>query len=370
MGRSRQEACAAALREQQSLRKREAFLAAALQVAAERRQPQVAAEQENRRDSVAAVNIVRRKAKEARQRLSFTLDERRLKLSALLEEERREQKAALQRMQHSVALKEQDIMNRAARLKELRDEERKEQDDRMRALRWRREQEHDILQESKLRLKEMIEANESQIALKNKRQQEEKNDAAVFEALWTEDLNAKRLRERRSVAERLKKMDQTKQALLNQIEERQEARQQEIQRLRVENELEIRRLQEESEAAARQRQLQQEEAARKRKEMDTVLAQQLAERHQLRLEEAALERQQLAAQAKLGRTAEDRAQLMKTMEIVNANHIRLLMQQDKQKQMRELQDLDAQYIREQAAAEDREAREVSLKKQFPPFRPL
>ncbi|KAL8445102.1 hypothetical protein Emag_005209 [Eimeria magna] len=354
MGISRQEACAAAIREQQSLRKRDAFLAVALQNLAEQRQPQLAAEQESRRNSVAALNFLRRKTKEARQQLVYSLDERRLKLCVLLEEERREQKAALQRMQHSVALKEQDIKERAAILKELRGEERKEQDGRMRALRWRREQEHHILQESRLRLKGVVAANDYQIALKNKRQQEEKDDAAIFEALWTEDLNAKKLREWRIIAERLKKIDQTKQALLNQIAKREETRQQEIQRLRVENQLEIRRLQEESEAAKTQRQLQQEEAAKRRKEMDDVLAQQLAERYQLRLKDAALEREQLAAQAKLGVPAEDRAQLMKTMERVNADHIRL---QDKQKQMQELQELDAQYLREQAAAEDREARE-------------
>ncbi|KAL8274808.1 hypothetical protein Esti_001283 [Eimeria stiedai] len=367
MWKSRQGLCAAAIREQQSLRKRDAFLAAALEVAAEQRQPQLVAEQATRSDAVAAMHILRRKTKEARQQLSSRLDERRLKLCLLFEDERGEENAALRRMQHSVGLKEQDIMSRAAALRRLRDEERKKQDDRMRAVKWQREHEHSLLQTSKLRLKEVVAANEAQIASKIRRQQKEKEAAAVFEALWTEDLNGKRLRERRIVTGKLKKLEQTKEALLDQIAKREETRQQEIQRLRAENELEIRRLHEESESAARQRQLEQGEKAKKRREMGNALAQQLTERHQLRLKDAALEQEQLEAQAKLGLKAKNRTQLMKTMEVANANH---LMHQDKQKQMQELKEIEAQYTREQAAAEDCKTREVSHKQHYPHFQPL
>ena len=60
-------------------------------------------------------------------------------------------------------------------------------------------------------------ANQAQIASKCRRKQRQEQDDAVFEALWTESLNAKRLGERRALAATLKKTEEIKAALLEQV---------------------------------------------------------------------------------------------------------------------------------------------------------
>lgn len=64
---------------------------------------------------------------------------------------------------------------------------------------------------------QMVRVNELQMAAKCRREQQERKDAEVFQALWTEDLNAKRLRERRALASTSKKAEQLKAALLDQV---------------------------------------------------------------------------------------------------------------------------------------------------------
>lgn len=64
---------------------------------------------------------------------------------------------------------------------------------------------------------QVVAENDFLVASKHRRQQQEKEESAVFEALWTEDLNAKRLRERRDRAAKLKRMELMKEALLEQV---------------------------------------------------------------------------------------------------------------------------------------------------------
>ncbi|KAL8430369.1 hypothetical protein Efla_001134 [Eimeria flavescens] len=360
MGRSRLEASAVALREQQSMRQREASVAAALQIAEEHHQQQLAARQAARREAVGESTSILRTAAAEKQRLSSLLNERRSKLWALLDLERKEAETTLRKMQHNALLKEHDIMRRAGALKEKREKERTEQDNRLLALRRHREEENVRSQESTLRLLEVNAANDFQIDSKYRRQLDQKREDAVFEALWTEDLNAKRLRERRDIEAKLRKTEQIRKSLCEQITKRRQEREKALATLKLEKEQEACRLHKDLELAARHRSLQQAEAAKKRKEMDHALAQQLKERRQRQLEEAALERQQLAAQARLGLMAEERAFLMKTMENENAKHIRLLMEREKQKQLKELRELDYLYIQEQVTAEDRKELEVQI----------
>lgn len=63
----------------------------------------------------------------------------------------------------------------------------------------------------------MLAANAMQIASKQKQQEERAEEEKVFHALWTESLNEKRLRERRDINASIKKTEQTKAALLEQV---------------------------------------------------------------------------------------------------------------------------------------------------------
>ncbi|CDI74189.1 hypothetical protein, conserved [Eimeria praecox] len=358
MGLSRQAAVAGAIREQNLLRQREAYLAAAKDVLAESLQLQHTAQVSQRRETAAAEATLRRRVLELRQQFSPRLAERRQKLKALLDSEHAQAEVALRQLQHSAAAREKSIMQRATALKQKHDQERDQEDERLLALRMKQERGDLRLQEHKQLVQEMLAANAAQIAFKKKQQEEQAKEEKVFHALWTEGLNEKRLRERRAMTANVKKAEQTKAALLEQIARREEKRQEELKRLQIENEEETQRLKEEAEAAVLQRQQQQAAAIQRRREMDLVLAEQLEERNRRKLEDAELERRQLDTQAKMGLQAEDRARLIKEIEVNNANNVRILMQQEKQRQAQELREFDAFCIREQLANEERKELEV------------
>ncbi|CDJ53674.1 hypothetical protein, conserved [Eimeria brunetti] len=294
MGLSRQAAVAGAIREQKLLRQREAYLAAAHDVLAERLQLQHCAQVSERREAAAEEAVLRRRVRELRRQFSPRLEERRRKLKALLDSEQAQAEAALQQLQGTAAAREKVIMERATALKQKHDQERDKEDERLLTLRMKQERGDLRAQEYKELVQEMLAANAMQIACKKKQQEELAKEEKVFHALWTEGLNEKRLRERRAINANIKKAEQTKSVLLEQIAKRKEQRQEELERLRIENEEEIRRLDEEAQAAAEQRRQQQAAAVQRRKEMDRALAEQLEERDRRRLEDAELEREQLA----------------------------------------------------------------------------
>ncbi|CDJ27242.1 uncharacterized protein EMH_0083350 [Eimeria mitis] len=353
MGLSRQAAVAGAIREQKLLRQREAYLAAAKDVLAERRQLQHNAQVSRRREAAAEEATLRRRVLELRRQLAPRLEERRRKLKALLDSEHAQAEAALRQLQDSAATREKAIMQRATALKQKHDQERDREDERLLALRMKQEQGELRSQEYKQLVQEMLAANALQIASKQRQQQEKAEEENVFHALWTEGLNEKRLRDRRAIIANMKKAEETKAALLEQIAKREEKRKEELERIRIENEAEISRLQEEAEAATEQRRQQQAAAIQRRKEMDLFLAEQLKERNRQRLEDAELERRQLDTQAKMGLQAEDRARFIKEIEVNNAHHVRILMQQEKQRQLQELREFDSFCVREQLAEEER-----------------
>ncbi|CDJ59796.1 hypothetical protein, conserved [Eimeria maxima] len=358
MGLSRQAAVAGAIHEQKLLRQREAYLAAAKDVVAERLQLQHIAQVSKRREDAAAEATLRRRVLQLRQQFSPRLEERRRKLRALLDSENAEAQGTLVQLQDNASTRERTIMERATALKQKHDQERDKEDERLLALRMKHERGDLRLQEHKQLVQEMLAANAMQIASKQRQEEEKAREEKVFHALWTEGLNEKRLRERRAITANRKKTEQTKAALLEQIAKREEKRQEELERLRIENDEEIRRLQDEAQAAAEQRQQQRTAAIQRRREMDMVLAEQLEERNRRQLEEAELERIQLDTQAKMGLQAEDRARLIRAIEVNNAHNVRILMQEEKRRQAQELREFDAFCIREQLADEERKELEV------------
>lgn len=155
MGLSRQAIVSGALREQKLMRRREEFLAAALDVVNHQKEIQHIAEVFRRREAAAAAATLRRRVCEVRSQLSSGLEERRCKLKALLEGEQNEAKAMIRQLQQSAATREHAMMQRAEALRRKRDQERNEEDKRLDNLRHRQGQDDLRLQEHRKLVKEV-----------------------------------------------------------------------------------------------------------------------------------------------------------------------------------------------------------------------
>ncbi|OEH75811.1 hypothetical protein cyc_05032 [Cyclospora cayetanensis] len=247
MGKSRQAAVVGALLEQDMLRQREASLTAAADIVAEQRGLQLIASVVNRQNTAAADATLWRRVVEVRRQLSSGIHERRHKLKALL----------------------------------------------------------------KLEYDQTLAENEIQIALKSRRQHQEAKDEKVFEAIWTEALNKKILRERSAVTMRQKRAEELRAALREQIASRQDNRLKEMERLKIENQEEAYRLKAEAESAVELRRQQHTAALQRRREMDAILILQLEQKHRRRMEEAALDRCQLETQTMIRPDAEGHAQFFR-----------------------------------------------------------
>ncbi|XP_026189771.1 cilia- and flagella-associated protein 53 [Cyclospora cayetanensis] len=311
MGKSRQAAVVGALLEQDMLRQREASLTAAADIVAEQRGLQLIASVVNRQNTAAADATLWRRVVEVRRQLSSGIHERRHKLKALLKLEYDQVQATLRQSQHNAALKKQGIIRRAAELKQKREQEQ-DKDDQRRLVERCQGQADLQLPSSKLLLQQVpypiytasvlhgakflthltltLAENEIQIALKSRRQHQEAKDEKVFEAIWTEALNKKILRERSAVTMRQKRAEELRAALREQIASRQDNRLKEMERLKIENQEEAYRLKAEAESAVELRRQQHTAALQRRREMDAILILQLEQKHRRRMEEAALDR--------------------------------------------------------------------------------
>ena len=155
MGLSRRAAVVGAIHEQKLLRQREAYLAAAKAVLAERLQLQHTAQVSKRREDAAAGATLRRRVLELRQRFSPRLEERRCKLKALLDNEHAEAETALQQLQDNAPTREKAILQRATALKQKHDQQRDKEDERLLALRLKQERGDLRLQEHKQLVEEV-----------------------------------------------------------------------------------------------------------------------------------------------------------------------------------------------------------------------
>lgn len=155
MGLSRQAAVAGAIHEQKLLRQREAYLAAAKDVVAERLQLQHIAQVSKRREDAAAEATLRRRVLQLRQQFSPRLEERRRKLRALLDSENAEAQGTLVQLQDNASTRERTIMERATALKQKHDQERDKEDERLLALRMKHERGDLRLQEHKQLVQEV-----------------------------------------------------------------------------------------------------------------------------------------------------------------------------------------------------------------------
>lgn len=155
MGLSRQAIVAGALREQKQMRRREEFLAAALDAVTHQKEIQHIAEVFRRREAAVAAAFLRRRVCEVRSQLSSGLEERRCKLKALLEGEQNEAKATIRQLQQSAATREHAMMQRAEALRRKRDQERNEEDKRLYNLPHKQGQDDLRLQERRKLVKEV-----------------------------------------------------------------------------------------------------------------------------------------------------------------------------------------------------------------------